>query len=85
MTTHISRDLWLKALTEAGESVVDDQSATTTTEFMQMFGVNRMTAKRRMDKLVKAGKATRTTKRERLPDGRILTCVGYLLVPDGRE
>jgi hypothetical protein len=59
----ISRDEWLKALSDAGlHDDTDDQSALTTIEFMQMFDLCETTARNRLAALVKAGKAIETTK-----------------------
>ena len=76
----ITRDEWLTALREAGESDEDDRAAITCTEFMAMMGVDRQTARRRLEKLVAVGTAIRTTKRERATDGRVVRCIGYRLV-----
>ena len=83
MPTHISRDEWLKALTDAG--VEDDQGATTAGEFAALFGLNRLTAERRLKALEAAGKVTRTHKRSARTDGRIVTCVAYRLVTETRK
>lgn len=77
----INRDVWLKALADIGEDGQSDPEAITTTDFMAMMHVDRQMARRRLDKLVAAGKATRTFKRERSTDGRMVRCVGYRLVP----
>ena len=75
----INRDEWLKALAECGEDDRSDPDAITSTEFMAMMGVDRQTARRRLEKLVAVGKATRTIKRERLSDGRTVRMNGYRL------
>lgn len=80
MSSGISRDEWLAALAEVGDDELDDRDAITTTDFMAMFNLDRQTARRRLEKLVAAGKATRTKKRERLTDGRNMKCTGYRLV-----
>lgn len=81
MSGGITRDEWLSALADVGEDGTDDRDAVTTTEFMAMMGVERHIARRKLEKLVAIGKATRTTKRERTADGRWVPCVGYRLVP----
>ena len=83
MSVRISRDEWLAALVEIGEDhATDDRESVTTTEFMAMMGMDRQTARRRLEKLVTTGKAERTFKRERLHDGRTVRANGYkLLVP----
>ena len=80
MNSGITKDEWLKALAEAGEDDASDDLAITGTEFMAMMGVDRQTARRRLEKLVALGKATRTVKRELLTDGRKVRCVAYRLV-----
>lgn len=80
MSANITRDEWLHALAEAGDDGIDDQDAITTSEFMAMMGVNRDTARRKLERLVAAGKAARTTKREHATDGRWIRCIGYRLV-----
>lgn len=82
MNSGISRDEWLKALAEVGESDQDDDpEAITTSDFMAMMGLDRQTARRRLEKLVTLGKATRSKKRERLTDGRLVRSNGYRLNP----
>lgn len=60
----ITRDEWLRALTEAGVASpdVDDQDAVTIIEFQEMFGLPRNTAAFKLRALVTAGKATETRK-----------------------
>lgn len=66
----INRDEWLKAIDEAGMALEDDQSAVTIYEFAELFGLVPNTAWRHLEKLVKAGKAERTSKRKTCPDGK---------------
>lgn len=81
MSAQISRDEWLKALGEAGiHDDVDDQDALTILEFAAMFGIDRQAAECRLKKLVKVGKATRTTKRGHRADGRTFSFVAFRLV-----
>lgn len=79
MTT-INRDEWLKALTEAGVSEIDDQDAVTVMEFAAMFDLDRQTADRRLKRLEAAGKATKAKKRTSGPDGRMCWYLAYKLV-----
>lgn len=65
----IARDAWLKALEEAGQPTEDDQEAVTIREFAEMFQLRREAATRRLEALVAAGKATRTTKASAVLDG----------------
>ncbi len=77
----ITRDDWLKALAEAGiDDVEDDQQAVTAAEFGAMFGLPAYSGERRLKALAAAGKATRTRKRVKLSNGRIVSCVAYRLV-----
>lgn len=79
MSLTITRDEWLKALEDVGVSDEDDQGALTVAEFMEMFGVPRFTAERRLRHLAATGKATRTRKRGRTPDGRSFSFIAYRL------
>ena len=80
MSTTINRDEWLAALTEAGvHSMVDDQDAVTVNEFAAMFGKPLGTARSQLISLEKAGKAIRTTKREKSAYGRWIWYVAYKL------
>jgi DeoR/GlpR family transcriptional regulator of sugar metabolism len=85
MTT-ITRDDWLKALSDAGfDDTTDDQDAVTTQEFAEMTSVHPMTASRRLQALVKLGKAERTFKQQLAPDGRRVRYVAYKLIHDSRS
>lgn len=78
----ITRDEWLKALVEAGVGGrPDDREALTTAEFGAMMGLNELNARRQLEKLVAAGKATRTSKWSNGKDGRRLSMNAYRLVP----
>ena len=79
MSTAISRDEWLSALTEAGLNDQHDPDAVTVMEFAEMFGLDRQTADRRLKKLEALGKATKAKKRRAGPDGRMLWYVAYKL------
>ena len=83
MSAGISRDEWMKALTEAGlHDQEDDQAAVTVTEFAAMFGIHRLRAARQLEALAKAGKAHKTYKRTRTPDGgRTFRYIAYRLQP----
>lgn len=76
----ITKDEWLKALDDAGVSMVNDQSAVTAIEFAAMFGVSTPTAGRRLRALVAAGGAHRTQKRTTAADGRVMVLPAYRLV-----
>jgi hypothetical protein len=60
----ITRDDWLKALIGAGiDDTADDQDAVTVQEFQKLMGYpNEWAAKRRLQALVVAGRATETKK-----------------------
>ena len=76
----ISRDEWLKALSEAGyKDGQDDPTAITVAEFAAMVGLNRQTAVRRLHAMVAAGKATRTQKRSQSSDGRTVVMQAFKL------
>jgi DeoR/GlpR family transcriptional regulator of sugar metabolism len=78
----ISRDEWLKALVEIGETVEDDQQAVTVAEFAEMFTMSRCTASRRLELLVTEGKATRTRKRLRVAsNNRLMSLIAFRLAP----
>lgn len=79
MSVTISRDEWLKALSEIGHSEEDDQEALTIEEFGAMFSMPRETAERRLKQLAAAGKATRTKKVGRSNDGRQVRYIAYRL------
>lgn len=75
----ISRDLWLKALQDAGLHEDDDPHATTVDEFMAMFGLKRAAAVRKLEELAAKGKARRTHKRQATPHGKTVSYVAYRL------
>ena len=76
--TRINRDEWLKALGEAER--VDDPEAVTVMEFATMLGFAREAASRRLQALVKAGKAEKVTKRCAISDGRLMSLSAYRLL-----
>lgn len=80
----ISRDEWLAALAEAGLEQVDDQDALTVSEFAEMMGMTRYGATQRLNALVSAGKAIKTSKRlQRTTSGGAGTATAYrLIVPE---
>lgn len=76
----ITRDDWLKALEEANAIRVDtDPSVVTLYEFAELMGVAYATARNRLTRLVKAGKAVQTTKRVLTPDRRVRTLLAFKL------
>lgn len=82
---NISRDEWMRALTEANEESerersAENQDALTVVEFGQMIGIQRCQAARRMNQLVAAGKAVRVFKRMRRSIGGSITVPAYRLV-----
>lgn len=81
----ISRDEWLRALEAAHIAVVDDQSATTATEFADLFGLDRQSALRKLQALEKSGQATRTTKTTRGIDGRRYSSPAFKLAPGPKK
>lgn len=78
----ITRESWLKALSEAGLPTHDDDdpNATTIDEFAAMFGLAQSTAKHRLEKLVAIGKATRSSKYVTNDNGRTNRCRAYRLL-----
>lgn len=66
----ISRDEWLKALSDAGMAIVDDPSAITIKEFAEMFGMSLTTATRHLVALVAKGHAIETSRHGMASDGR---------------
>jgi len=77
----ISRDEWLKAMQDAQlETSEDDQGAMTRSEFAALFGYSDGTSARRLDALVKAGKARETSKRVRDTRGRSVLLRAYRLL-----
>lgn len=78
---NINRDEWLRALTEAQLSPIDDQDAVTVPEFMALFSLTRSTADRRLRTLVEKGKATKTSKFTNGIDGRRVQAVAFRLNP----
>lgn len=76
----ISRDLWMKALDEAGLPVESDDDSVTAAEFADMMGIDRQAATRRLKTLEKQGKATRTKKRAVDSQGRHVFWNGWKLV-----
>ena len=75
----ITRDEWLKALAEIGLSSEHDAEAITIGEFAALFGVPIGTARHRLNRLVAAGKATRTRKNGVSRYGRATAFVAYRL------
>lgn len=81
MSTEITRDDWMRALSEAGiNDGEDDQSALTVAEFTALIGCSsRQAAVRRLNVLEVAGKAKRTTKRSRTTDGKVIMMSAWRL------
>ena len=76
----ITRDEWLKALTEADEAVADDRGAVTIAEFAAMFGLRSHVASYRLRNMMLKGRAVRTSKRGYDGAGRLKTLAAYRLV-----
>lgn len=76
----ITRDEWLKALSEAGVGIQDDPSAITIREFGTMFGLTDYTAVRRLKALVAKGLAIETRKVAPGRDGRRCQFIAYRLL-----
>lgn len=85
MSVTILRDEWIKALEEADMGVSDDPDAITVVEFAAMTGLKREAAKRRLEALVDAGKATRTFKWAMNGYGRRHRCQAYKLTRTGKK
>ncbi len=81
----ITRDDWLRAVGEAAiEPDMDDPAVLTLQEFGNLIGMARSAALPRMNRLLEAGKATRTRKRIRRSDGAIMSVPAFRLVqPEG--
>jgi hypothetical protein len=76
----ITRDDWLNAIKEAHAAQADqDPSLLSYYEFADLLGVALGTAVKRLNVLVAAGRAIRTTKRAITPDGRCRTVVAFRL------
>ena len=80
MSTNISKDDWLKAISDIGYETVDDQSAVTIREYADMMGIPLGTASGHLRSLEKHGRAVKTTKRCASAAGRMLMHVAYKLV-----
>jgi predicted transcriptional regulator len=76
----ITRDAWLAALEETMPQPVNDPNAFTREELAEYLGCSWSTAKRQGERLVKAGKAERTTKQIIVKgNGRLMTATAYRL------
>ena len=62
MSADISREQWLKALSEADTPPVNEPGVLTRAELGELFGLGRAATLERLAKLVKAGKAVQTWK-----------------------
>lgn len=80
----ITRDLWIKALFEAGLPTQDDQDALTYAEYAEMMGCSPRVAELRMRTLARKGLATRTTKVTLDGRGRTYPMVAYRLTDVSR-
>ena len=76
----ISRDAWLHALGEAAAPL--EQDSLSLAEIGKQYGISRITAARRMDELVKAGKARRTFKLITMVSGPRRRVPSYALIPE---
>ncbi len=76
----ITRDDWLKAIAETtADKVEQDPGLLSYYDFAAQMGVAIATARSRLNGLVAAGRAVRTTKRTVTPDGRLRTIVAFRL------
>ena len=76
----ITRDDWLKAIAETtADKIESDPSVLSYYDFAAQMGVAIATARSRLNGLVEAGRAVRTTKRTVTPDGRLRTVVAFRL------
>lgn len=82
MGSGINVDEWLKATTDAGLDYPNDPDAITVHEFCEKYTppLHRATAVRRLDALVRLGKATRTYRFDAAADGRRMKLAAYKLV-----
>ena len=76
----ISRDEWLKALTDASALSTDDPSAVTSAEFATMCGFSQDTAQRRLRKLLQMKRVLQVSKRVPDTTGRLQRVVAYKLL-----
>jgi predicted ArsR family transcriptional regulator len=82
----ITRDDWLKAMEEAGaHDDRNDPSAVTIIEFAAMFGLPRDAARRRLNALEQAGKATVTRKYGPRRDGKMFRMMAWKLETPKRK
>ena len=80
----ITRDDWLKALSDVGWDDTNDRSAVTRKEFAAMMQIDIKAAIRRLDFLVEHGLAELTQKREADVRGRMNSVIAYRLIPDAK-
>jgi alpha-beta hydrolase superfamily lysophospholipase len=77
----ITRDEWLSAFTEAAAAPIpSDPDVMTVRECMEAFGIGEKGARAKLDLLVKAGKAQRTTKIRRNSIGVAVAVPAYRLL-----
>ncbi len=78
----ISRDEWLKALDEATQVPPSDPDVLTAAELGELLGVTHKGALLKVDRLLKAGKATRTKKYVKNVAGIVRAVPAFRLVKD---
>lgn len=79
----ITRDDWLKALADVEiRPVAVDEGVLSQVEFQQLLGMGRSAAKRRIDALVRDGKAERVKKLIKRTDGAVVTVTAYRLLKE---
>lgn len=78
----ISYDAWKKALDDLDRAPLPASDAITIVEFADLLKVGRWTAARKMQRLVREGKATQTKKLVRASDGRVCQTHAYVLVKE---
>ena len=80
VSAEITREQWLKALAEAEPTPDNDPNTLTRAELCEVFGLAKSAVGERMARMVKAGKAIRTTKVIVDGAGRRLRVSAYRLV-----
>lgn len=77
----ITRDDWLKALADTTQEQVEtDPSIVSYNEFADLLGVAYGTARKRLNGLVKSGRAHRVMKRTLTADGRCRNVIAFKLL-----
>lgn len=80
MSAEISREQWLKALDEAEPQIDNDPSVLTRADLCELLGLAKTAVGERIARMVKAGKAIRTTKVIADGAGRRIRVSAYRLV-----